>query len=116
MAREAARDGAGSIGSQVGSPSGATRRQMMNANSLSKHRPQEVHSLQVSSNLTNLRELEKRERASKAGYGSLGKKMPELPAPISSTRFAHPADGVIVRGGVVNLPAYFNNNEPGLNK
>lgn len=42
--------------------------------------------------------------------------MPELPAAIPNTRFNHPADGVIVRGGVINLPAYFNNNEAGLNK
>jgi len=88
-ARDAARDGAGSIGSQVGSPSGATKRYVMNSNSLSKAPHQEAHSLQVSSNLANLRDMEKRDRTSKVGYGSLGKKMPELPTPIANTRFNH---------------------------
>ena len=90
---------------------------MMYADSISKARAQEVHSLQVSSNLTNLRDIEKQDHTRKGGYGSLGKKMPELPAPIQNTRFNNPpADGVIVRGGVINLPAYFNQNEAGLNK
>ena len=44
-AREPAREGAGSISSQVGSPGAATRRYVMNANSLGKARPQEPHSL-----------------------------------------------------------------------
>jgi len=42
--------------------------------------------------------------------------MPELPAPVANGRFHQPADGVIVRGGVINLPAYFNHNEASLNK
>ena len=61
--------------------------------------------------------MEKRDLARKGGYGSLaGKKMPELPAPVANGRFSQPGDGVIVRGGVINLPAYFNGNEAGLNK
>lgn len=92
----------------------------MNANSLSKPRGQEVHSLQVSSNMDeNRRNMDKAYRPPKAGYVSLGgkQKMPELPAPVQNSRFSNqPADGVIVRGGVINLPAYFNGNEAGLNK
>lgn len=72
--------------------------------------------MQVSSNLTNLREQEKHDRTSKAALGVHAKKMPELPAATPNPRFNPPADGVVVRGGVINLPAYFNNNEEGLNK
>ena len=89
----------------------------MNANSLSKPRGQEVHSLQVSDD--NRRNMDKAYRAPKAGYGSLSgkQKMPELPAPVQTSRFSNqPADGVIGPGGVINLPAYFNGNEAGLNK
>ena len=42
--------------------------------------------------------------------------MPELPAPVHNTRFHQPSDGVIVHKGVINLPAYFNNNEANVNK
>ena len=42
--------------------------------------------------------------------------MPELPAPVHNTRFHQPSDGVIVHKGVINLPAYFNNNEANTNK
>jgi hypothetical protein len=49
------------------------------------------------------------------GCGMIGKKMPELPAPIAHTRFNLPVDGVVVHKGVMNLPAYFNGNDAALN-
>lgn len=87
----------------------------MDSNSMSK--PQSVagaKSLQASGNIAP-GTLWDAEMPTQPGCGMIGKKMPELPAPIAHTRFNLPVDGVVVHKGVMNLPAYFNGNDAALN-